>query len=72
MTNNDIDYYALCRSLIKQYESDLKTRCFLESNGLEGMMVQVSWLRGLDGNSVVMGRDEQITLMGTVSYRSVQ
>lgn len=72
VTNNDIDYYALCRSLIKQYESDLKTRCFLESNGLEGMMVQVSWLRGLAGNSVVMGRDEQITLMGTVSYRSVQ
>ena len=72
VTNNDIDYFALCRSLIKQYESDLKTRCFLESNGLEGMMVQVSWLRGLAGNSVRMGREEQVTLMGTVSYRSVQ
>lgn len=72
VTKNDIDYFALCRSLIKQYESDLKTRCFLESNGLEGMMVQVSWLRGLAGNSVKMGREEQVTLMGTVSYRSVQ
>lgn len=72
VTNNDIDYFALCRSLIKQYESDLKTRRFLESNGLEGMMVQVSWLRGLAGNSVRMGREEQVTLMGTVSYRSVQ
>ena len=72
MTKNDIDYFALCRSLIKQYESDLKTRCFLESNGLEGMMIQVSWLRGLAGNSVNMGREEQVTLMGTVSYRSVQ
>ena len=72
MTRNDIDYFALCRSLIKQYESDLKTRCFLESDGLEGMMIQVSWLRGLAGNSVSMGREEQVTLMGTVSYRSVQ
>lgn len=72
VTDNDIDYFALCRSLIKQYESDLKTRCFLESNGLEGMMLQVSWLRGLAGNSVSMGREEQVTLMGTVSYRSVQ
>lgn len=71
-TGNDIDYFELCRSLIKQYESDLRTRCFLESNGLEGMMVQVSWIRGLAGHSVAMGREEQITLMGTVSYRSVQ
>lgn len=72
VTGNDIDYFELCRSLIKQYERDLKTRCFLESNGLEGMMVQVSWIRGLAGCSVIMGREEQITLMGTVSYRSVQ
>lgn len=72
VTGNDIDYYELCRSLIKQYERDLETRCFLESNGLEGMMVQVSWIRGLAGHSVIMGREEQITLMGTVSYRSVQ
>lgn len=72
VTGNDIDYFELCRSLIKQYESDLQTRCFLDSNGLEGMMIQVSWLRGLKGHWVIMGREEQITLMGTVSYRSVQ
>lgn len=72
VTGNDIDYYELCRSLIKQYESDLQTRCFLDSNGLEGMMIQVSWLRGLKGHWVIMGREEQITLMGTISYRSVQ
>lgn len=72
VTGNDIDYYELCRSLIKQYESDLQTRCFLDSSGLEGMMIQISWLRGLKGHWVVMGREEQITLMGTVSYRSIQ
>ncbi len=72
VTGNDIDYFELCRSLIKQYETDLQTRCFLDSNGLEGMMIQVSWLRGLSGHWVVMGRDEQVTLMGTLSYRSVQ
>lgn len=72
LVDNDIDYYELCRSLIKQYESDLKTRCFLGSNGLEGMMIQVSWLRGLRGNWVAMGREEEVTLMGTVSYRSVR
>lgn len=72
VTKNDIDYYELCRSLIKQYELDLKTRCFLDSNGLEGMMIQVSWLRGLRGSWVAMGREEQITLSGTLSYRSVQ
>ncbi len=71
-TNNDIDYYELCRSLIKQYESDLQTRCFLDSAGLEGMMIQVSWLRGLAGHWVEMGREEQLTLMGTASFRSVQ
>lgn len=70
--NNDIDYYELCRSLIKQYESDLQTRCFLNSAGLEGMMIQVSWLRGLSGNGVRMGREEQLALMGTASYRSVE
>lgn len=69
---NDIDYFELCRSLVKQYELDLKTQCFLDTDGFEGMMIQVSWLRGLSGHSVSMGRDEQATLMGTVSYRSVQ
>lgn len=69
---NDLDYFELCRSLIKQYETDLKTRCFLENNGLEGMMIQVSWLRGLSGNLVEMSREEQVTLMGTVSYRSIR
>lgn len=72
MTGNDIDYYELCRSLIKQYESDLQTKCFLDSSGLEGMMIQISWLRRLKGHWVVMDREEQITLMDTVSYRSVQ
>lgn len=71
-TGNDIDYFELCRSLIKQYETDLKTRCFLNSAGLEGMMIQVSWLRGIAGHWVEMGREEQLTLMGTVSYRSVE
>lgn len=72
LLDNDIDYYELCRSLIKQYETDLKTRCFLDSKGLEGMMIQVSWLRGLRGHKVAMGREEEVTLMGTVSYRSVR
>ncbi|WP_317415950.1 transcription antiterminator [Thermophilibacter provencensis] len=72
LVDNDIDYYELCRSLIKQYESDFKTRCFLDSNGLEGMMIQVSWLRGLQGHKVAMEREEELTLMGTISYRSVR
>lgn len=71
-TGNDIDYFELCRSLIKQYETDLQTRCFLNSAGLEGIMIQVSWLRGIAGHWVEMGREEQLTLMGTVSYRSVE
>lgn len=72
LCKNDIDYFELCRSLIKQYEFDLKTHCFLADNDLEGMMIQVSWLRGLQGHSVQMGPEEKLTLSATVSYRSVQ
>ncbi len=70
-TGEDIDFFELCRCLIKQYETDLETRCFLEGNGLESTMIQISWLRSLDGHFITMGREEQAALMDTLAYRSI-
>lgn len=70
-TGEDIDFFELCRCLIKQYETDLETRCFLEANGLDSTMIQISWLRSLDGHFIKMGREEQAALMDTLAYRSI-
>ena len=70
-TGEDIDFFELCRCLIKQYETDLETRCFLEANGLDSTMIQISWLRSLDGHFITMGREEQAALMDTLAYRSI-
>lgn len=71
-TREEIDFFELCRCLVKQYETDLSTRCFLGESGLELMMIQLSWLRSLDGYVIEMGREEQAALISTLSYRSVQ
>lgn len=71
-TQEEIDFFELCRCLVKQYETDLSTRCFLGESGLELMMIQLSWLRSLDGCVIEMGREEQAALISTLSYRSVQ
>lgn len=71
-SSEEIDFYELCRCLVKQYESDLDTRVFLDGDGLDLMMIQISWLRSLDGHVIEMGREEQTTLISTLSYRSVQ
>lgn len=71
-TGEDIDFFELCRCLIKQYESDLGTRVFLSDNGLESTMIQASWLRSLRGSHVEIGDDERTTLMDTLSYRSIR
>lgn len=71
-TREEIDFFELCRCLVKQYETDLDTRCFLGENGSELMMIQASWLRSLAGHWIEMGREEQAALMGTLSYRSIQ
>ena len=71
-TQEEIDFFELCRCLVKQYERDLDTQCFLEETGLELMMIQVSWLRSLDGHIIEMGNEERSALMGTLSYRSIQ
>ncbi len=70
-TGEDIDFFELCRCLIKQYESDLGIRCFLEGNGRESTMIQISWLRSLDGHFIDMDHEEQAALMDTLSYRSI-
>ena len=51
---------------------DLGTRVFLDGDGLDLLMIQISWLRSLDGYVIEMGREEQATLISTLSYRSVQ
>lgn len=71
-SGEEIDFYELCRCLVKQYESDLDTRVFLDGDGLDLLMIQISWLRSLGGYVIEMGRDEQATLISTLSYRSVQ
>ncbi len=71
-TSEEIDFYELCRCLVRQYETDLDTRVFLDGGGLDLLMIQISWLRSLDGHVIDMSREEQATLIGTVSYRSVQ
>lgn len=71
-SGEEIDFYELCRCLVMQYEVDLGTRVFLDGDGLDLLMIQISWLRSLDGYVIEMGREEQATLISTLSYRSVQ
>lgn len=71
-SGEEIDFYELCRCLVRQYETDLDTRVFLDGDGLDLLMIQISWLRSLDGHVIEMGREEQATLISTLSYRSVQ
>lgn len=71
-SGEEIDFYELCRCLVKQYETDVDTRVFLDGDGLDLLMIQISWLRSLNGYVIEMGREEQATLISTLSYRSVQ
>ena len=71
LTGNDIDFLELCRCLIKQYETDIQGKCFLQENGLESMMIQASWIRSHKGYEIVMNAEEQFALMKSHSYRSI-
>lgn len=72
LTNNEIDFFEISRCIIKQYEKDINAELFLGNLQNECMMIQVSWIRSIKGFDFKMNMDEQITLMNTVSYRSLE
>lgn len=72
LTNNEIDFFEISRCIIKQYEKDINAELFLGNLQNECMMIQVSWIRSIRGYEFNMNMDEQITLMNTVSYRSLE
>jgi mannitol operon transcriptional antiterminator len=70
--HNEIDFGELCRCLIKQYETDIHGDYILANIELIGMMIQVSWIRSCKGNVIQLSSDEQLALMKSLSFRSVE
>ncbi len=69
---NEIDFGELCRCLIKQYETDICGDYILANIELIRMMIQVSWIRSRKGNVIQLSSDEQLALMKSLSFRSVE
>ena len=72
LTQNEIDFFELCRCIIRQYEIDTEGEYILSDIGYESMMMQVSWIRSIKGFEIQVRTDEQFALMKTLSYRSVE
>ncbi len=70
--HNEIDFGELCRCLIKQYETDIHGDYILANIELIRMMIQVSWIRSRKGNIIQLSSDEQLALMKSLSFRSVE
>lgn len=71
-SENDIDFYEICRCIIKQYEIDTKGEFFLGNMDAVCLMMQMAWIRSIQGFSVSMNLEEEMTLMNTVSFRSLE
>jgi len=69
---NEIDFGELCRCLVKQYETDIHGDYILANIELIIIMIQVSWIRSRKGNIIQMSSDEQLALMKSLSFRSVE
>nr|WP_319487323.1 BglG family transcription antiterminator [uncultured Caproiciproducens sp.] len=70
--HNEIDFGELCRCLIKQYETDIHGDYILANIELIRMMIQVSWIRSRKGDIIQLSSDEQLALMKSLSFRSVE
>lgn len=69
---NEIDFDELCRCLIKQYETDIQGDYILANIGLIKIMIQVSLIRSRKGHIIRLSSDEQLALMKSLSFRSVE
>lgn len=69
---NEIDFGELCRCLVKQYETDIQGDYILANTELIRMMIQVSLIRSRKGNVINLSSDEQLALMKSLSFRSVE
>ena len=72
LTENDIDFYELCNSVIYQYEIDTKGECILSSVGYESLRIQMALIRSMKGYENRMSDEEKYILMNTLSYRSLE
>ena len=72
LTGNEIDFFELCRCIIRQYEIDTESEYILSDITYESMMIQVSWIRSMKGHSIELRSEELFTLMKTLAYRSLE
>jgi len=70
--SNEIDFGELCRCLIKQYETDIHGDYILANIELIIVMIQISWIRSRKGSIIRLNSDEQLALMKSLSFRSVE
>ncbi len=70
--NNEIDFGELCRCLIKQYETDIHGDYILANIELIIVMIQISLIRSRKGSIIRLNSDEQLALMKSLSFRSVE
>jgi mannitol operon transcriptional antiterminator len=70
--HNEIDFGELCRCLIKQYETDIQGDYILANTGLIKMMIQAALIRSRKGNVIHLSNAEQLALMKSLSFRSVE
>lgn len=70
--HNEIDFDELCRCLIKQYETDIQGDYILANIGLIKIMIQVSLIRSRKSHIIRLSSDEQLALMKSLSFRSVE
>lgn len=71
LTHNEIDFLEISRCVIRQYETDLKTKLVLSETNYEGIMILVAYIRGISGNRIFMDESERATLESTDEFRTV-
>lgn len=69
---NEIDFGELCRCLIKQYETDIQGDYILANTELIKMMIQAALIRSRKGSVIHLSNAEQLALMKSLSFRSVE
>lgn len=72
ISGEEYDYREIARCLIKQYEQDENIKLVSENEEFECSMILVSWIRSMEGYTVVLNAEERAALAVTCPYQSLK
>lgn len=72
ISGEEYDYREIARCLIKQYEQDENIKLVSENEEFECSMILISWIRSMEGYTVVLNAEERAALAVTRPYQSLR